>query len=187
VDVADHENFDEKPLTSTMEDYLEAIYELGNEKKIVRVKDIAERLGVRMPTVTSMLKTLGSRGFIDYEKYGYVDLTSEGEDVGREIHRRHDILFRFLTDILSVDPVVADDEACRMEHTLGASTMDSLLKFMEFIQTCPRAGESWLKNFEEFKKNGFTPEKCEQRTMKFSREFQSRIGSISEGDETGGR
>ena len=52
----------EKPLTSVMEDYLEAIFDLGKEKKVVRVKDIAKRLDVKMPTVTNMLKTLSGRG-----------------------------------------------------------------------------------------------------------------------------
>jgi DtxR family Mn-dependent transcriptional regulator len=44
-----------KPLTPAMEDYLEAIFNLGKEKRVVRVKDIAKRLGVKMPTVTNML------------------------------------------------------------------------------------------------------------------------------------
>ncbi len=47
----------EKPLTSAMEDYLETIFDLDRQKKVVRVKDIAKRLSVKMPTVTSMLKT----------------------------------------------------------------------------------------------------------------------------------
>ena len=52
-----------------MEDYLEAIYNLDKEKRVVRVRDIAKRLGVKMPTVTNMLKTLSKKGMIDYEKY----------------------------------------------------------------------------------------------------------------------
>ena len=79
----------QKPLTPTMEDYLEAIYNLGNEKRVVRVKDIAKRLEVKMPTVTNMLKSLSKEGLIDYEKYEYLELTDKGVDVGKEIHRRH--------------------------------------------------------------------------------------------------
>ena len=55
-----------RPVTPVMEDYLEAIFDLGKEKKAVRVKDIATRLGVKMPTVTSMLKTLRDRELVDY-------------------------------------------------------------------------------------------------------------------------
>ena len=117
-------NILQKPLTSTMEDYLEAIFNLGKEKRVVRVRDIAGRLGVKMPTVTNMLKTLREGGLVDYEKYEYLELTDKGADVGREIHRRHHVLRGFLTDILSVKPDRADEEACKMEHAVSTSTLD---------------------------------------------------------------
>jgi DtxR family transcriptional regulator, Mn-dependent transcriptional regulator len=150
----------EKPLTSTMEDYLEAIFDLNRDKKVIRVKDIAKRLDVKMPTVTSMLRTLNDRGLVHYEKYEYVALTDSGADVGREMRRRHQILYKFLTDILKIDIQIADQEACQMEHTLSLATLESLTDFMEFIQACPRAGESWLHYFEEFRRIGRRPEKC---------------------------
>ena len=82
----------EKPLTSVMEDYLEAIFDLDQEKKFIRVKDIAKRMDVKMPTVSSMLKTLNDREMVNYEKYEYVELTKDDEDVGKEMRRRHEIL-----------------------------------------------------------------------------------------------
>lgn len=150
----------ERPLTSTMEDYLEAIFDLDKEKKVVRVKDIANRMAVKMPTVTSMLRSLNDKGLVNYEKYEYVELTDTGADVGREMRRRHQMLFRFLTDILKIDVKIADDEACKMEHTLSVATLKSLTDFMEFIRTCPRTGDSWLQYFEEFRKVGYRPENC---------------------------
>jgi DtxR family Mn-dependent transcriptional regulator len=151
----------EKPLTATMEDYLEAIFELDRDKRVVRVRDIAKRLDVKMPTVTSMLKTLNDRGLVHYEKYEFVELTDTGADVGREMRRRHQMLYRFLTDILKIDTKTADQEACKMEHTLSLATLQSLTDFMEFIQACPRAGESWLRYFEEFRRVGHKPENCD--------------------------
>ena len=168
----------EKPLTSTMEDYLEAIFVLNEEKKVVRVKDIARKLGVKMPTVTSMLKTLSKRGMVDYEKYEYVELTAEGTVVGREIRRKHQLLCKFLTDILKVDFKTADQEACKMEHTLSSSTLDSLADFMDFIQACPRAGESWLRRFEDYRRQGRRPEKCVEHTEQFSQEFKQQVDSL---------
>jgi DtxR family Mn-dependent transcriptional regulator len=141
----------EKPLTSVMEDYLEAIFDLDQEKRVVRVKDIARRMDVKMPTVSSMLKTLNDRGLVNYEKYEYVELTKNGAGVGKEMRRRHEILRKFLTEILTIDHDVADEEACKMEHALSDATLDSLTDFMEFIQTCPRAGESWLSLFEAYR------------------------------------
>jgi hypothetical protein len=58
-----------------MEDYLEAIFQSDEDKKAVRVKDIAKRVDVKMPSLSSMLKTLNNRGLVNYEKYEYVELT----------------------------------------------------------------------------------------------------------------
>ena len=167
-----------KPLTSTMEDYLEAIFDLDKEKKVVRVKDIAKRMDVKMPTVSSMLKTLNNRGLVNYEKYEYVELTKDGANVGREMRRRHEILHRFLTELLKIDSQTADEEACKMEHALSAATLDSLIDFMAFIQSCPRAGESWLHYFEEYRSDGRDPVKCQARSESFSCEFKNRLDVI---------
>jgi len=164
-----------KPLTSTVEDYLEAIFNLGKEQRVVRVKNIAKRLGVKMPTVTNMLKTLSERELIEYEKYEYLELTKKGSDVGEEIDRRHHILRSFLTDILGIDLVKADEEACKMEHAVGASTMDRFVVFMEFIQSCPRTGENWLERFEEFRVHGKDREKCMEHMKEFANGFGIRI------------
>lgn len=171
-----------KPLTYAMEDYLEAIFDLGQEKRIVRVKDIAKRLDVKMPTVTSMLKTLRERGLVNYQKYEYVDLTRAGTKVGREMRRRHEVLFRFLTDILKVSPKKANEEACKMEHTLSAATLARLTDFMDFIHACPRAGENWLGHFEDYRKHGRRMEKCLERTADFSCEFKQRADSFKDCD-----
>ena len=165
----------EKPLTSVMEDYLEAIFDLDQEKKFIRVKDIAKRMDVKMPTVSSMLKTLNGRGLVNYEKYEYVELTKDGEDVGKEMRRRHEVLLKFLTEILEIEFDIANAEACKMEHTLSSATLDRLTGFVEFIQTCPRVGESWLQYFKEYLVDGHRPEKCQARSQTFSREFESQV------------
>lgn len=168
----------EKPLTSVMEDYLETIFDLDKDKKVVRVKDIAKKMNVKMPTVTSMLKTLSQRGLVHYEKYEYVELTHDGADVGREMHRRHGILKKFLTEILKVDTETADDEACKMEHALSPETLDSFVDFMEFIQVCPRAGESWLKHFQNYRIHGHNPEKCREQVEHFRCDFKDKMDSM---------
>ena len=170
----------DKPLTPAMEDYLEAIFEIDQEKKVIRVKDIAKRMDVKMPTVSSMLKTLNSRGMVHYEKYEYVELTKNGAGVGKEMRRRHEALFKFLTEILKIDSETADEEACKMEHALGSTTLDSLTDFMEFIRTCPRAGESWLRHFEDFRAHGQSPEKCRSRKDCLTSEFQTRIDCMED-------
>jgi DtxR family transcriptional regulator, Mn-dependent transcriptional regulator len=172
----------EKNITMAMEDYLEAIYEIGRDKKVVRVRDIALRMDVKMPTVTSMLKNLSSRNLVDYEKYEYVELSPAGRKVAREISRRHDVLRTFLTDILGIDPRTADEEACKMEHALSSLTLDRFVDFMAFIHDCPRAGESWLQRFDEYRKHGHQPDLCRINLESFHCETSQKL-SDDEDDE----
>lgn len=162
-------------LTPTMEDYLEAIYNLAKEKRAVRVRDIAKRLGVRMPTVTNMLKTLSERGMIDYEKYEYLALTKKGGTVGQEIDRRHQIFRSFLTDILKIDFDQADEDACKMEHAVSPVTLEAFVTFMEFIEACPRGGATWLEYFEEYRMHGQPKDKCLERMKQFAHEYNTKI------------
>lgn len=152
-----------------MEDYLEAIFDLDTKKQVVRVKDIADKLDVRMPSVTSMLKTLNERGLVNYEKYETVHLTAQGVVIGKEMRRKHDALRRFLAEVLRVDSETAEAEACKMEHALSSETMDRLVDFINFIHTCPRAGESWLRNFEDFRAHGWDVETCCENSEAFFR------------------
>lgn len=167
-------------ITSTMEDYLETIFKLNQGKGAIRVKNIARELGVKMPTVTNMLKNLSDKGFIEYEKHEYLELTDKGLEIGKEIDNRHHTIRSFLTDILKLDPVTADYEACRMEHGMGPETLSRLTKFIEFIQACPRTGESWLNYFEEYCEHGFKPEKCKEHMKNFKGDRENGLITISQ-------
>ena len=119
-----------KPTTAIMEDYLKVIFEIGLEKKAVRVRDIAAKLKVKMPTVTGMLKKLNQQELVRYEKYEYVELKPQGLEIATEMHRRHQVLQIFLIDILDVPEEVAEKEACGMEHVLSRATLARLNRFM---------------------------------------------------------
>jgi len=172
------QNGSKKELTPTMEDYLEAIYNLSQEKKAVRVKDIAKRLGVKMPTVTNMLKILSERGMIDYEKYEYLELTGRGSDIGSEIDQRHQTLKAFLTDILQIDRDQADEDACKMEHSVSPTTLERMVEFMKFVENCPRGGMDWLEHFNEYRTHGKQREVCLERMKRFVHEYDAEIRAM---------
>jgi len=174
----DTDSIQKNPLTATVEDYLEAFYTLSKEKRAVRVRDIAKRLDVKMPTVTNMLKTLSEKGLIDYEKYEYLELTVKGSDVGQEIDRRHQIFRRFLTDILKIDYNQADEDACKMEHAVSPATLEAFVDFMEFIDSCPRGGASWLDYFHEYRVHGQPKDKCLERMKQFAKEYNAKIKDL---------
>lgn len=140
--------------TESLEDYLETIYVIGLEHKVVRVKDVARALGVTMPSVTAAVKTLSEKGLVDREKYGHIELTAKGERVGKEVYARHQMLFTFFHEILGLDPEVAEEDACRVEHYLSAEARDRLLKMLQFVQQCPGSEAMFLKRFKTFAETG---------------------------------
>lgn len=168
----------ENKITSTMEDYLEIIFQLNKEKGGIRVKNIAKKMGVKMPTVTNMLKTLSDKGLVDYEKHEYLELTKEGLNIGREIEKKHNVISSFLTDILKIDPETADEEACKMEHGMSPETLSRLTKFITFVQACPRTGENWLNYFDEYCQDGLKPEKCKEHMKNFTMDCNSELSDI---------
>jgi DtxR family transcriptional regulator, Mn-dependent transcriptional regulator len=131
-------------LSSAMEDYLEVIYHLEQEKRIARVRDIAGRLGVKMSSVSAALKTLGARGLIRYDPHQFITLTDRGINKAKEIVRKHEVLKSFLVRILQVNEPVAEDNACRIEHHLDPEVIDKLIRFVEFVETCPVDQTRWM-------------------------------------------
>jgi len=150
-------------LTQSKEDYLEAILVISLEKKWVRVSDLADYLGVKMSSVAAGIRFLAENGLVNHEKYGYIELTREGVRVAKQVYARHKTLYKFLHDFLGLSEPVAWRDACRMEHVLDAKTMKRLLKFLEFIETCPEGEPLWLSNFHSFLKTGKRPEPCLRR------------------------
>lgn len=89
-----------------------------------------------------------------HEKYGKVVLTSEGARLAQNVYQRHRTLHQFLVEILKVDSTVAEEDACRMEHSLSATSLNRLAKFLEFVLNCPRGEPEWLKGFSYYLEHG---------------------------------
>lgn len=137
------------PLSSAMEDYLEAIYHLEQQHRIARVRDIAERLNVRMSSVTSALRTLSSHGLLKYDPHQFISLTDKGVRQARNIVRKHRVLKRFLVRFLKIADPTAEDNACRIEHHLDPQVIDRLVSFLEFVETCPVDQTRWVYGLAE--------------------------------------
>lgn len=118
-------------LSASLEDYLEAIYHLEREQRVARVRDIAERLSVAMPSVTSALRTLAAKALVNHTPYSYVTLTPAGERIAREMVQRHEVLTGFLADFLGLDRAAAERNACAMEHAIEPVVLTRLVAFVE--------------------------------------------------------
>jgi len=118
-------------LSASMEDYLEAIYEIGCKKTAVRVRDVARKLGVSMPSVTGALKNLEARELLRHERYEYIELTESGSVKAALIASRHRVILTFLTEVIGADHSFAETEACGIEHILSSETMEKLTGYIE--------------------------------------------------------
>ncbi len=135
-------------LTASMEDYLEAIYHIVSKKQAARAKDIARRLEVNNSSVTGALRTLSEKGFINYAPYDVITLTPKGQQHAEDVVRRHEALMDFFTKVLCVEADEASDAACKMEHAVSRTILDRLIRFVEFLEICPRGGESLIQGFK---------------------------------------
>lgn len=152
-----------KELTESTQSYLEVILDLETTHRVARAKDIAARLGVQRGSVSGALKSLEEKGLIHYQPYSFITLTEIGREFATEIVHRHTVLKDFLLNVLQIDEKTADATACRMEHVIDKKTVERLVCFIEYINTCPRAGKKWLESFIEFCK---TDEKNDQKCQR---------------------
>lgn len=143
----------ERP-TSSLENYLEAIAMLREDGERVTVTALSKSIGVKKPSVDWALKKLAGAGLIVHERYGDVDLTPEGARLAAEVYRRHKALFSFLADILKVDPAIAEEDACRMEHALSRESISRLEKYIDFIMECYPGRSDWEEIFNRYVEAG---------------------------------
>jgi DtxR family Mn-dependent transcriptional regulator len=117
--------------TKGIEDYLEAIYVLTNKKSVVRIKNIAEFLSVKLPSVTEAVQRLLDDGFVKHTPYGEVILTDRGRKIGKVTWDKHQLVQEFFKDVLGVSDSVAFKEACLIEHSISEETKSKIKEFME--------------------------------------------------------
>jgi DtxR family Mn-dependent transcriptional regulator len=137
-------------LSASLEDYLEAIFNIIAEKGGVRAKDIAKYLGVKAGSVTTALQALSRTEHINYQPYEVITLTSKGLEQAKGIIRKHEILRDFFVEILGADMEVAEVGACKIEHVIGDELFKRLISFTEFIQACPRCGNDMIEKFQGY-------------------------------------
>jgi len=132
-------------LSRKAEDYLEAIYVISQEKGIVRIRDISRELGNKPPSVVEMVRKLSDQGYLVYRKNEGVYLTPEGEEIGRVIKDRHNMIFAFLK-FIGVPEKIANEDACVIEHELNPKTLEQIKSLVNFIETAPDHPQ-WLEHF----------------------------------------
>ena len=110
--------------------YLETIHVLLQKNGTVRSIDISEHMGYSKPSVSRAVGLLKNGGYILVDKDGFITLTDSGEKVAMKIYERHTILSQMLV-ALGVDPQIAAEDACKLEHTISDESFEAIKKHLK--------------------------------------------------------
>ena len=137
-------------LSASLEDYLEAIFNLADQANHAHSKDIAATLDVSKASVTGALQVLKEKGLINYRPYGSITLTKAGQAAAAEVVKKHNVLKSFFAKVLGVKKDIAQQAACRAEHILGPEVIARLLAFIDFVTQENKDGYDLANKFKGF-------------------------------------
>lgn len=137
-------------VTASLEDYLEAIYEIIEERQGVKAVEVAKRLNVKRSSVTEALKNLAEKKLVNYGRYDAISLTPAGILVAKKVIEKHKTLYDFFTKILGLAPEDASLNACRVEHVISEDVLQRLIAFIEFNNHYHCCEKKYIKEFHNF-------------------------------------
>ena len=140
-----------RELSFRRQKYIETIHELCCEHGHAHTKSVAERLGIKMASVTEALRSLSEAGFINYRSREGVTLTAKGHLFAAELDERHSVLADFFHNILGSPKDLSEKLACRAEHSIDEDIRLRLRAFMNFLRD--EEARTGKKLAGEFKKS----------------------------------
>jgi DtxR family Mn-dependent transcriptional regulator len=168
-------------LSSTLEDYLIAVFRLEGEKRVARPRDIGRLQNVAKSTVTAALKSLAGKGLVNYEPYEAVTLTARGRQTAERLAIRNRILRDFLEGVLGLDPEQAERTACGMEHAVEGEAMERFVCFLAFLKHHAPDGAKWLKEFRRFVRRGGRSRICRKCVEEYTQALQAESSAHRNG------
>lgn len=136
-------------LTEGLQDYLEAILLCEKKHRFVRTKHLAQRLGVKSPSVHAAIKELTRMGLVDHESYGHIELTGQGRREAELVYNRHRVLYRFFSITLGLPVEVSEINACGIEHHLDDKSVTKLKRLLDFLDNKSRESEKFARELKE--------------------------------------
>ncbi len=123
--------------SAKVDEYLETIYNMEMEGDVVIGARLAEKFGVKAPTVTEMLQRLEKAGYLSMDAHRRITLTEAGVGLAESVLRRHRLTERFLTDMLGMQWHEVHEEACRLEHYISGAVEERVIASLAHPTTCP--------------------------------------------------
>ena len=112
-------------IQESAENYLETILVLKKKNGVVRSIDIASELSFSKPSVSVAMKNLRTNGYIAVDGDGYITLLEKGMEIAEKIYERHTLISDWLIR-LGVDPQIAAEDACRIEHVISEESFEAI-------------------------------------------------------------
>ncbi len=120
-------------ISKSSEEYLKTMYILKKQNGKIRVTDIAEKMNCTKPSVNKAIYNLKDNGMLNYESYGTIELTEEGENLAKKILEAYDIVYLFLKDVLNLKPEEAEKEAEKIKMAITDETINKLAKYVHEV------------------------------------------------------
>ena len=120
-------------ISKALEEYLKTMYILKKQNGNIRVTDIAEKMECTKPSVNKAINNLKEKELINYETYGTIELTEQGENLAKKILEAYDIIYVFLKDVLNLDEEAAEKEAEKIKSALTDETINKLAKYVHQV------------------------------------------------------
>ena len=120
-------------ISKSLEEYLKTMYIIKKQCGNIRVTDIAEKMNCSKPRVNKALNNLKSANLVNYETYGAIELTMEGENLAKKILETYDIVYLFLKDVLNLDENRAKSEADRVKSVINDDTVNKLARYVHKV------------------------------------------------------
>ena len=134
-----------KILSSGLEDYIEAIYIAQLKGVKIKGAELARKLGISRASVSEAIAKLVSKKLITYKSYGVITLTGLGEKEAKEVYLKHNAIKTFFETVLDVEPELAGENACKIEHIISKSVLDKMIKFTSYCSNHPKIIEDYKK------------------------------------------
>lgn len=117
-------------ISKSLEEYLKCMYILKKQNDNIRVTDIAKKMNCTKPSVNRAINNLKENGLVNYQSYGKIELTDEGEDLAKKILETYDIVYLFLKDVLGIEEKEAKIEAENMKSSINDNTINKLARYV---------------------------------------------------------
>ena len=120
-------------ISKSLEEYLKTMYILKKQNGNIRVTDVAKKMNCTKPSVNKAIYNLKDNGLLNYESYGTIELTEEGENLAKKILEAYDIVYVFLKDVLNIEEAAAKQEAEKIKTTITDNTINKLAKYVHNV------------------------------------------------------